>query len=153
MRYADDFVIGFREESKARRCLAALKERMPKFGLELHPEKTRPIEFGRYAEQRRAQRGEGRPEAFGFLGFTHISGKTRRGDFTIHRKTELRTGPLIHALPQARPGPILGTLHQVRPQGVAHPDSWLLAPSSPIGQTEFRNLCLSGLRDDGAARP
>ena len=87
VRYADDFVIGFREESDARRCLAALKERMTKFGLELHPEKTRLIAFGRYAEERRAKRGEGPPETFDFLGFTHISGKTRRGDFTIHRKT------------------------------------------------------------------
>jgi len=87
VRYADDFVIGFREESDARRCLAALRERFAKFGLELHSEKTRLIEFGRYAEERRAKRGEGPPETFDFLGFTHISGKTRRGDFTIHRKT------------------------------------------------------------------
>lgn len=55
--------------------------------MELHPEKTRLIEFGRYAEERRAKRGDGPPETFDFLGFTHISGKTRRGDFTIHRKT------------------------------------------------------------------
>jgi group II intron reverse transcriptase/maturase len=87
VRYADDFVIGFREESDARRCLADLKERFTKFGLELHPEKTRLIEFGRYAEERRAKRGEGPPETFDFLGFTHISGKTRRGDYTIHRRT------------------------------------------------------------------
>jgi group II intron reverse transcriptase/maturase len=87
VRYADDFVLGFREESDARRCLADLKERFAKFGLELHPEKTRLIEFGRYAEERRAKRGAGPPETFDFLGFTHISGKTRRGDFTIHRKT------------------------------------------------------------------
>jgi len=87
VRYADDFVIGFREESDARRCLADLKERFARFGLELHPEKTRLIEFGRYAAERRAKRGAGRPETFDFLGFTHISGKTRRGDFTIHRKT------------------------------------------------------------------
>jgi RNA-directed DNA polymerase len=87
VRYADDFVIGFREESDARRCLAALKGRFVKFGLELHPEKTRLIEFGRYAEERRAKRGDGPPETFDFLGFTHISGKTRRGDYTIHRKT------------------------------------------------------------------
>lgn len=87
VRYADDFVIGFREESDARRCLADLKERFARFGLELHPEKTRLIEFGRYAEERRSRRGEGPPETFDFLGFTHISGKTRRGDFTIHRKT------------------------------------------------------------------
>lgn len=87
VRYADDFVIGFREESDARGCLAALKERFARFSLELHPEKTRLIEFGRYAEERRAHRDVGRPETFDFLGFTHISGKTRRGDFTIHRKT------------------------------------------------------------------
>jgi group II intron reverse transcriptase/maturase len=87
VRYADDFVIGFREESDARRCLADLKERFTKFGLELHPEKTRRIEFGRYAEERRAKRGAGPPETFDFLGFTHISGKTRRGDYTIHRRT------------------------------------------------------------------
>lgn len=87
VRYADDFVLGFREESDARRCLAALSARFTKFGLELHSEKTRLIEFGRYAEERRAKRGDGPPETFDFLGFTHISGKTRRGDFTIHRKT------------------------------------------------------------------
>jgi len=87
VRYADDFVIGFREESDARRCLAALGERFAKFDLELHPEKTRLMEFGRYAEERCAKRGDGPPETFDFLGFTHISGQTRRGDFTIHRKT------------------------------------------------------------------
>ena len=87
VRYADDFVIGFREEADARNCLVALQERMTKFGLELHPDKTRLIEFGRYAEERRAKRGNGPPETFDFLGFTHISGKTRRGDFTIHRRT------------------------------------------------------------------
>ena len=87
VRYADDFVIGFREESDARKCLTALGERCAKLGLELHSEKTRLIEFGRYAEERRAKRGDGPPETFDFLGFTHISGKTRRGDFTIHRNT------------------------------------------------------------------
>jgi group II intron reverse transcriptase/maturase len=87
VRYADDFVIGFREESDARECLAALQERFAKFGLELHPEKTRLIEFGRYAEERRMKRGEGRPETFDFLGFTHICGKTRKGDFAILRKS------------------------------------------------------------------
>jgi group II intron reverse transcriptase/maturase len=85
VRYADDFVIGFREESDARRCLAALRERFIQFGLELHPEKTRLIEFGRYAAERRSKRGDGPPETFDFLGFTHISGQTRKGDFTIRR--------------------------------------------------------------------
>ena len=87
VRYADDFVIGCREESDARPCLAALGARFAKFGLELHPEKTRLIEFGRYAEERRARRGQDPPETFDFLGFTHVSGQTRRGDFTIHRRT------------------------------------------------------------------
>jgi RNA-directed DNA polymerase len=87
VRYADDCVIGFREESDARRCLAALGKRLAKFGLELHPEKTRLIEFGRYAEERRAKRGEGPPETFDFLGFTHISAKTLGGEFTIQRIT------------------------------------------------------------------
>jgi RNA-directed DNA polymerase len=85
VRYADDFVIGFREESDARRCLQALRERFAKFGLELHPEKTRLIQFGRYAAERRSERGLGPPETFDFLGFTHICGKTRKGDFTIRR--------------------------------------------------------------------
>jgi group II intron reverse transcriptase/maturase len=85
IRYADDFVLGFREETDAKRCLGALKERFTKFGLELHPEKTRLIEFGRYASERRSNRGDGPPETFDFLGFTHISGKTPKGDFTIHR--------------------------------------------------------------------
>jgi len=87
VRYADDFVIGFQHESDAQRCLTELRERLAKFGLELHPEKTRLFQFGRYAEERRAKRGEAKPETFDFLGFTHICGKTRRGDFTIHRKT------------------------------------------------------------------
>jgi RNA-directed DNA polymerase len=90
VRYADDFVIGFREESDAKRCLAALRERFTKFGLELHSEKTRLIEFGRYASERRSKRGDGPPETFDFLGFTHISGKTRKGDFTIRRISSIK---------------------------------------------------------------
>jgi group II intron reverse transcriptase/maturase len=90
VRYADDFVLGFREETDARVCLGALKDRLTKFGLELHPEKTRLIEFGRYAAERRFARGEGPPETFDFLGFTHISGKTRKGDFTIRRISALK---------------------------------------------------------------
>lgn len=87
VRYADDFVIGFREESDARQCLVDLQERFTKFGLELHPEKTRLIEFGRFAESNRKRRGEGPPDTFTFLGFTHICGKTRKGGFKIQRKT------------------------------------------------------------------
>lgn len=87
VRYADDFVIGFSHEADAQQCLAALHERMTKFGLELHPEKTRLIEFGLHAPQRRAKRHEDPPETFDFLGFTHICGTTRRGRPTIHRRT------------------------------------------------------------------
>jgi hypothetical protein len=87
VRSADDFVIGFQHRSDAERCLGQLRERLRQFGLELHPEKTRLLEFGRYAAERRANRGQGKPETFDFLGFTHICGKTRKGAFTIQRKS------------------------------------------------------------------
>ena len=90
VRYADDFVLGFREEIDAQRCLGALTERFARFGLELHPEKTRLIEFGRYAAERRSNRGAGPPETFDFLGFTHICGKTRKGDFTLKRISAIK---------------------------------------------------------------
>ncbi len=88
VRYADDAVLGFQHREDAERFLEQLQERVGKFGLELHPEKTRLIEFGRYATERRGKRGEGKPETFNFLGFTHICGtshKTRY--FTVRRKT------------------------------------------------------------------
>lgn len=87
VRFADDFVVGFEHQAEAERFLSELKERFQKFGLELHSEKTRLIEFGRYAAQERARRGEGKPETFGFLGFTHLCGKTRKGRFTVIRQT------------------------------------------------------------------
>ncbi len=87
IRYADDSVLGFQHQTEADRFLEDFKQRLGKFGLELHPEKTRRIEFGRWAEPRRKRRGEGKPETFDFLGFTHISGKTRKGHFTVKRKT------------------------------------------------------------------
>jgi len=87
VRYADDNVLGFQHRADADRFLEAFRERLRKFGLELHPEKTRRIEFGRFAEQDRKRRGEGKPETFDFLGFTHISGKNRKGYFTVKRRT------------------------------------------------------------------
>jgi group II intron reverse transcriptase/maturase len=87
VRYADDSVLGFQYEEEADRFLEDMKKRLGAFGLELHPEKTRRIEFGRWAERNRKNRGEGKPETFDFLGFTHISGKTRKGNFTVRRKT------------------------------------------------------------------
>jgi group II intron reverse transcriptase/maturase len=87
VRYADDNVLGFQHRADAARFLKAFRERLRKFGLELHPDKTRLIEFGRFAEQDRSRRGEGKPETFDFLGFTHISGKDRNGEFAIKRRT------------------------------------------------------------------
>ena len=87
VRYADDFIIGFQHEHEARRFLDELRERLGKFALSLHPEKTRLIEFGRFAAERRQRRGLGKPETFNFLGFTFACGKTRSGKFQIKRNT------------------------------------------------------------------
>jgi RNA-directed DNA polymerase len=88
VRYADDFVMGFEHESDARRMMAALKERLAEFGLALHEDKTRLLMFGRFAVERRAERGLGRPETFDFLGFTHYCDKTLNGRFIVRRKTQ-----------------------------------------------------------------
>jgi RNA-directed DNA polymerase len=87
VRYADDFIVGFQHERDACRFLDEMRERLGKFALTLHPEKTRLIEFGRFAAERRKRRGLGKPETFSFLGFTFICGKTRAGKFQIKRKT------------------------------------------------------------------
>ena len=88
VRYADDFVIGFEHESESRACLDALKERLQKFGLELHPEKTRLLEFGRRASDRRDREGREPCETFEFLGLTHSCGKTRKNKrFVLLRRT------------------------------------------------------------------
>jgi RNA-directed DNA polymerase len=87
VRYADDFIVGFQYKSDAERFLVELAERFRQFALELHPDKTRLIEFGRFAASRRARRGQGKPETFDFLGFTHICAKTSNGRFTVLRQT------------------------------------------------------------------
>jgi RNA-directed DNA polymerase len=87
VRYADDIVVGFEHEADARRFWDEMRTRLEAFSLTLHPEKTRLIEFGRLAADRRAQRGLGKPETFNFLGFTFICGKSRRGKFLLHRRT------------------------------------------------------------------
>jgi RNA-directed DNA polymerase len=87
VRYADDFVVGFQDRGDAERFLRELRRRFEGFGLQLHPDKTRLIEFGRYAAERRAERGLGKPETFDFLGFTHYCGTRRDGTFTIKRKS------------------------------------------------------------------
>ncbi|MER8505049.1 reverse transcriptase domain-containing protein [Mesorhizobium sp. M1142] len=88
VRYADDFVMGFEKKADAEEMLLALKARLAGFGLTLHEDKTRLIEFGRFAALSRQRRGERRPETFAFLGFTHYCGRTRDGRFIVKHKTE-----------------------------------------------------------------
>jgi RNA-directed DNA polymerase len=87
VRYADDYVAGFERRGDAERFLAELRSRFAEFGLELHPDKTRLIEFGRYAAERRQERGLRKPETFAFLGLTHICAKTKSGRFKLKRVT------------------------------------------------------------------
>jgi group II intron reverse transcriptase/maturase len=87
VRYADDIVVGFQHEDEARRFWEAMRERLRTFSLSLHPEKTRLIEFGRFAARNRELRGLGKPETFKFLGFVFICGKSRRGAFQLRRKS------------------------------------------------------------------
>jgi RNA-directed DNA polymerase len=87
VRFADDVTVGFEHRQDAERFGSELRDRFAKFGLELHPDKTRLIEFGRFAAERRAKRGLGKPETFEFLGFTHICGKSRSGQFWLRRIT------------------------------------------------------------------
>jgi len=90
VRFADDFVVGFEHRAEAERFLTELRERFARFGLALHPDKTRLIEFGRRADRNRRGRGDGKPETFNFLGFTHCCGKTRAGRFAVWRQTMRR---------------------------------------------------------------
>src|SRR6266542_3041624 len=90
VRFADDYIVGFEHERDAQRFLADLRDRVAKFGLELAAEKTRLIEFGRFAAERRQARGLGKPETFNFLGFTHICAEDRSGRFALKRITDSR---------------------------------------------------------------
>ena len=88
VRCADGAVLGFKRREEAEQFPGQLRERLAQFGLELHPDKTRLIEFGRYTAERRKKRGEGKPETFNFLGFTQYCGVNHTtGNFTVHRKT------------------------------------------------------------------
>ena len=87
VRFADDFVVGFEHRQEAERFQNELRERFTRFGLELHPDKTSLIEFGRFADQNRRRRGDGKPRTFNFLGFTHSCGKTQKGWFMVLRQT------------------------------------------------------------------
>jgi RNA-directed DNA polymerase len=87
VRYADDIVIGFEHETDARRFWDEMRERLQKFSLSLHPDKTRLIEFGRFAAANRKRHGLGKPETFNFLGFTFVCGKSLRGRFLLKRRS------------------------------------------------------------------
>jgi group II intron reverse transcriptase/maturase len=87
IRYADDIIMGFQRKVDAERFLEELRERFRRFNLELHPDKTRLLEFGRFAAKDRKERGQGKPETFDFLGFTHMCSLTRKGKFAVRRKT------------------------------------------------------------------
>ena len=90
VRYADDWVAGFQFQDDARRFQRAVSERLGQFGLKLHPDKTRLIEFGRFARENRRRRGQGKPQTFDFLGFTHCCAKTRKGKFMVLRLTSAK---------------------------------------------------------------
>src|SRR4249920_1932038 len=109
----DDFIVGFEHEADARRFLDEMRERLQKFALSLHSEKTRLIEFGRLAAANRKRRGLGKPETFTFLGFTFICSKTRRGKFQIKRKSRRdRMQAKLQAIKQE----LRRSMHQPIPQ-------------------------------------
>jgi RNA-directed DNA polymerase len=119
VRFADDAVLGFQSRMEAERFLSELRERFAKFNLELHPEKTRLIEFGRFAAESRKRHGKGKPETFDFLGFTHICGKKRsNGMFTVIRQT-------IHRRLQAKLGEVKTELRRRMHDPIPEVGQWL----------------------------
>jgi RNA-directed DNA polymerase len=120
VRYADDFVVGFEHGSEAELFRQELSERLQKFALRLHEDKTRLLEFGRRAAQQRKQRGERRPETFNFLGFTHICGVSRKGKFQVVRKT-------MHKRMKAKLKAVKETLRQRRHLPLEEQGKWVSA--------------------------
>jgi len=120
VRYADDFVLGFQNHDEAVQFLEDLRERLEKFGLALHPDKTRLIEFGRFAAENRKKRRQGKPETFDFLGFTHMCAKTQTGRFIVKRKT-------ISKRLRAKLKEVKTALMRTRHQSVGETGVWLRA--------------------------
>ena len=118
VRYADDFVMGFQKEQDAMAMRRALAARLAYFGLKLHPQKTRVIEFGRFARENRACRGLAKPETFDFLGFTHIAGISREGKFQLKRRTSRKKR-------RAKLARLKEECDRRRHQGVKEQYSWL----------------------------
>ncbi|HEY6370199.1 MAG TPA: reverse transcriptase domain-containing protein [Candidatus Sulfotelmatobacter sp.] len=162
IRYADDTIVGFQYQADADRFLENLRERLAKFGLELHPDKTRRIEFGRFAEENRKRRGEGKPETFDFLGLTHISGRNSLGRFAVRRKT-------IRKRMQAKLRRIKPELRKRMHDPLAQTGQWLKSivrgyfnyyavPGNTVSLSVFRTGCMcsggiqfaAGLRNAGS---
>ncbi len=118
VRYADDIIVGFERQSDALRFLDDMRARLEKFALNLHPAKTRLIEFGRHAAANRERRGAGKPDTFDFLGFTFICGKSRKGLFLIKRK------PRADRM-RAKLGRIAEGLRQRMHRPIAKQGAWL----------------------------
>ena len=127
VRYADDIVVGFEKRRDAERFRSALGERLGKFGLELHPDKTCLLEFGRYAADRRSRRGLGRPEVFRFLGFVHSCGTTREGRFTVRRRPDRKRMSQTLKRVKVR-------LRKLRYRPVPEQGAWLAAVIRGYGQ-------------------
>jgi RNA-directed DNA polymerase len=120
VRYADDTIVGFQHRHDAERFLSDLRDRLAQFALSLHPEKTRLIEFGAFAAERRKKRGEGKPETFDFLGLTHYCSTTRGGaGFQLGRRTQRKRM-------RAKLEEITGTLRRVRHRPIDEQGQWLL---------------------------
>jgi group II intron reverse transcriptase/maturase len=142
VRYADDFVVGFQYRWEAEEFQAELRNRFAKFGLELHPDKTRLIEFGRFAARNQKQRGTGKPETFDFLGFTHICGTSPKGRFTVLRQTirsrMVRTAPILRER-TGSPGPWRGRLRKGPPSATATSRAAVSLPCGPLRRTATRD--------------
>ena len=137
VRFADDFVVGFERCDEAEQFLSALRERFAKFGLDLHPDKTRLIEFGRFSASNREERGDGKPDTFDFLGFTHACGRTRAGRFKVLRHTaRKRLRAKLHE--------VAATLRERLHWPVPEIGAWL-------GSVVRGHVRYFGVRDNGAA--
>ena len=135
VRYGDDIIVGFQHRADAERFLAELRERFTKFSLELHPEKTRLLEFGPYAAEHRRRAGQGKPETFDFLGFTHICGKKRNGRFTVVRQT-------IRKRLQAKLGEVKAELRRRLHDPIPKVGAWLR--SVILGHLRYYGVPMNG---------
>lgn len=150
VRYADDVVVGFEHESDARRFWDAMRERLQKFSLSLHPDKTRLIEFGRHAAANRKRRGLGKPETFNFLGFTLISGRSLRGRFLLKRRSR-------RDRMKAKLTEVAGELRRRKHQTIPEQGTWLkqvvtgyfvyhAVPTNSAALVTFRNEIIARWR-------